>query len=204
MSEEYQDRANALLKGLKSNPKDEPNFGGSGSSSVPGQPGGAPIKKKKKKLWLILIPLVLLLGVGAFVGLVFAGLVRNPQLEAILKIKRKGAVEKPTAEVAKVDPAASTDSAPPADPPKPHVGRPRPPTVDPQKGAQKLAAVWSEMDPDKVSKLAVGFKDEEFAQVLAEMDPDKAAAILTALDPKRSSKISKVIQANASVIKPEE
>lgn len=78
----------------------------------------------------------------------------------------------------------------------------KPSTRDPEAGAKRLAKVWNVMAAAKVAELAKSWTDGEMAKVLVRMETEKAAALLELLPSTRASKLSRALQAEASVIKP--
>ena len=79
---------------------------------------------------------------------------------------------------------------------------PQAPKTDPQKGAKKIAALWDQMDTKELVLLVKNWNNLELAEVIMQMSPSKASALLAALDPKRASQISKIIQQEGSIVTP--
>jgi len=75
------------------------------------------------------------------------------------------------------------------------------PKPDLDKGYAKLAAVWGEMEPDKVVDILVpAYKPEAAAPILKLMDDDKVAAVLASakLNPKQAAAYSEALAKEAS------
>lgn len=99
------------------------------------------------------------------------------------------AAETPAPEAPKAEPAAR-QKVPAA---------PRP-TVDQDQGRRELAKLWNEIDPKKLAPMVEDWADEELAKQLAVMDGAKVAKLLTILEPKRASKLSRLLMAEGSKI----
>ena len=152
-------------------------------------------KKGGKKILLIVLP-VLLLG-GGFVGLAVAGVIKVPGLTP-----KKPVTKAMYGESAKKDDAKAPEAKKPvakkAD--APPVAASKPPTVDPEAGAKKLAQLWNGIPTAQLVEIAKSYKDDELAKVLVVMDPEKVAEVLGVLDAKRSAKLSRELQRVASVL----
>ena len=210
MSDEYKERASALLADLS---KNKSGSGGDGSGKDGDEPvaldkKGRPITRRKKKLWL-LIPLALLVVGGAtYTGLVATGKVKSPLLA------KKAATAKPTVEVAPpVDPAevAAANAKLTADATKKRDADVRKLEADRKKigaanqstkiqGAKKIAKVWETMEPDAVAKVASNYRDPDLASIFGIMDAEKVGAVLATMDAKRAAKVSKLVQSQASAL----
>jgi flagellar motility protein MotE (MotC chaperone) len=132
-----------------------------------------------KKVLLILTPL-LLIG-GGVVGAHFAGLVKIPGLPAVKKPQakkpNKDVAEKPvkTASKPKADSAAKPKLTPKTAVKTSTV------SVQPERGAKRLAKVWSQMKPGVIAKLTERWNEKDLAQVLAQMDANQVALLLDAI-----------------------
>jgi outer membrane biosynthesis protein TonB len=147
---------------------------------------------KLKKVLLITVPLVLLIGTGA--GLVFMGVIKVPFLA-----KKK--TEKPAvAKKADKPKPKETPKPPPAKKPAPQVTvKAKPvPTSDPDKGVKKVASLWNEMEVEKLQALTADWSEPDLAKVLAKMDVSKVAELLAVLPPTRASALTRAIQTEAA------
>ncbi len=160
-----------------------------------------------KKLMMIIIPLVLALG-GAF-GAAKMGMIQIPGITP----KKKGATamygsdkdaaamygnDKDKAPVVKAEEPPKVANKPPVEEKKEPEFE-----LDPVQGRKKLAKLWNAMDVDKLTAIATDWKDEDLAPQFLVMDPEKVALLLGKLDAKRASKISKLMQEEASKVIPQ-
>lgn len=142
---------------------------------------------------------VLVLGGGGVFGAAKMGIIKIPGLTPVKKKNNAMALygDKGAKPVAKkdVEPPKKSEPEEPAKPiPKPTH------KIDPEVGAQKVADLWSAMEPTKVAEIAKDWKDVELARVLALMDDAQSAAVLGSLEPSRASKVSVEIQKQASKV----
>ena len=73
------------------------------------------------------------------------------------------------------------------------------PKPDVEKGYTKLAAVWGEIEPDKIKAiLQTDYKPEAAAPILKLMDADKVAAVLSVMEPKDAAAYSDALAKEAS------
>ena len=156
-----------------------------------------------KILLIVLVPFVILGGlVGA--GIVHIPGINDPPKKSSKK-QPKALGDEPKVETKvlakKAEPTQEGVSTVQAKAAKPKA------TIDPNKGAERLAKLWNEMDVATLSKIAGEWKDEDLVNVLAVMDNAKVAELITSItvtDPKRASALSKQLQTLASVIPPAE
>ena len=148
-----------------------------------------------KKLLIIGLPLALV--IVAVLGV--TGVLRIPGLTPKNAKKNAAAMY-----ASKDDKAKNTVAAKPAKKP-PAPKKPAPivsiPAKDETKGAQALAAVWNEIPVADLQKITKTWKDQELVPVLAQMDTSLVAQLLAKFPPERASKLSKVLQEQASIVK---
>ncbi len=77
---------------------------------------------------------------------------------------------------------------------------PQPPKTDPTLGAKKIATLWDQMETKELVVIVKNWNNLELAEVIMQMSPSKASALLSALNPKRASQISKIIQQEGSIV----
>ncbi len=82
----------------------------------------------------------------------------------------------------------------------PHPAPPSVPKTDPTRGAKKIATLWDQITTKELVVIVKNWNNLELAEVIMQMSPSKASALLEALDPKRASRISKIIQQEGSMI----
>lgn len=157
-----------------------------------------------KKVLLILLILILLLG-GAF-ALVWFKVIKIPGFDPA-KLMGKGIAAYGTDASKMPDPKADAAKKPEPKkaPPKPRpVPKPTPtiiqPKVDPVKGAEKLAGVWSALETEQLLPIAEEYKDAELVPVLVQMDEEKVSALLAAMKPDRAARLSRLVQRAASIV----
>jgi hypothetical protein len=160
-----------------------------------------------KKIFAIILP-ILILG-GAFVGLAFMGVLKIPGLtpKKLMKGKGKGVVAAkaapaqapPVPIAAKQVPIIPAKDLPQQKQPTPKVAA-APIKTDPDQGAEQLAVVWNKMDAAKFTDMLKDWKDSDVARVFLKMKPDIVAGILAAMDPKRASKVSKLMEKQSSIV----
>ncbi len=151
-----------------------------------------------KKLILILVPLV------AVIGVTIAGVMGIIPIPGLSPSKKKpptlygesASKEDPKTASTKTEPAPTATARIPS-PPK-VVKAETPPTPDLQKGAKKIARLWNLIDSSKLLPVTEKWKDVDLARVLAFMESDKAAMLLSLMAPDRASKLSLEIQKEAS------
>jgi hypothetical protein len=151
-----------------------------------------------KKVLFVLIPVLLLGGVAA---LAFMGIINIPGISPKHKVAKnvKGKpADKPPAKVEA--PVAVKVTPPPATPPPTPVVKKPAVLLDKVQGAKKLAKLWNEVDSKKLVDLVKDWKDADVATVFIAMDPEKVAEVLGQLEPKRASKISQVLEKQASEV----
>ena len=148
-----------------------------------------------KKVLMILIPLLLIGGgVAAFFLGLIPGTKKKPAPVAALpagadKKDPTKAIDKPKGELAPS--LAKPVKATPKD------------SIDAQKGAERLADLWNQMDTETLVKIIADWKDPDLVKVLSTMDDGKVAELMTAIakdKPARASKLSKQLQQLASVV----
>ncbi len=149
-----------------------------------------------------MMPVIIILAlVGAVVGAGMAGVVNIPGLTPQKKVAKKedpkDAKKKEAAPVKKTKAPELPGAAP-----KKKDETPKP-TIDPEQGAQKLASFWNEVDVKKLEDITKDWKEPDVAKVMAKMDAAKVSEWLSAMPAARASKLSKILQQNASVIPPE-
>ena len=158
-------------------------------------------KEKGKKGLVIGLVVFFLLAAGGVVGTAFVGILKIPGItpkKLLAKNKKLYGEDKDSKKtaVAKISP-----SKPQVSKAKP-MRKPKPTTrLDQVAGAQRVADVWSEMEPNKLAAVAKTWKDSDLARVIAQMDEAKAAELLSLLDPQKASNISAEIARQQSVIK---
>ncbi|MFQ3587987.1 MAG: hypothetical protein SNJ74_09640 [Fimbriimonadaceae bacterium] len=97
--------------------------------------------------------------------------------------------------------ATPAPEPPKPEPPKKPAPRPAPkPTVDYDRGRRELAKLWNEIEPKKLAPMVEDWKDEELAKQLAVMDGAKVAKLLSILEPKRASRLSRLLMVEGSKI----
>lgn len=152
-----------------------------------------------KKLIIILIPIILL-GTGA--GLALTGIIKIPGITPKAKAKATQLyTESPETKVVDTKPEAAA----PAPAKKPIA---KPPKVEadilvenkPEAGQKKVAKLWNEIEAPALVAMVRDWKDPELAGILIKMDAAKVAELLSALDPKRASSISRELQKQASIV----
>lgn len=154
-----------------------------------------------KKVILILVPLLIL---GGVFGAAKMGMIQipgiSPKKAAGLYGDDKDALalyenDKPEPEV-KVEEQPPVTHTPAAEqkPPEPDY------ELDKAEGRKKLAKLWNTMEVNALVRIIEDWKDEDLAPQLAVMDPEKVSQILAALDAKRASRLSKLIQEEASKV----
>jgi hypothetical protein len=141
-----------------------------------------------KKTLFIVIPI---LAVAVTVGVLFAIGVLPP------KGKKPVAAAEAEAEPAPVAAAPAVIETPaPRETPSP----PRP-TTDEEQGTRRLAAVWNEMDGAALRQVVADWNDRELVPVLLRMDDEKVTELLSGLEPKRASAVSRELQRQASLLR---
>ncbi|MBS1722941.1 MAG: hypothetical protein JSS66_08315 [Armatimonadetes bacterium] len=149
----------------------------------------------KKKLIMVVVPVV---AIGTLLGLALTGVVSVPGLSPKKKsgaaLYAQGAAA--YAEKKEEVPVAKAPEEP-KQAPKPHA---EVPASDAEAGAKKLAQYWNNVPTPKLVELSKGFSETDLALVLVKMDPEKVAEFLSALDSRRSAKLSKELQRVASLV----
>lgn len=137
--------------------------------------------------------------------------------QGILKIQ--GITPKKLMQVKKAAPSAQ-DASKPADPapkkeePKvtakvtpalsPSAPKPAPPKTDLDKGAEKLAELWNELETETLLKVSADWSEPDLVRVLSKMDSGKVVAYLSAIakdKPAKASKLSKFLEVDASIVR---
>ena len=141
------------------------------------------------------MPLALLLGVGATVGLAFVGLVDVPFLP-FHKAKRKG--PPPPKDDGRGGPFAPMlalaqsygrlAEKPPAKGPAP---LPEPPDTGP--GEEKLAGLWGEMPVDRLVPIVQGWPPAPLGRILSRMDDEAVTNLLAALPAPKAAELSRAV-----------
>lgn len=150
------------------------------------------------KMVMFLVPVLV---IGGILGAGMAGVVDIPGVTP-KKSKPKAADTEPAPDEA--TPADETAQAPqePEPEPEPETAAPEQvataPTTDPVLGEKKIAALWTEIDTAQLVKIIADWKDPELATILRRMDPSKTAELLSAIDQKRASALSREIQKQSS------
>ncbi len=146
----------------------------------------------KKKVIVISVVAVLVVGVGLTAAGLFLGFIRIPGLKIgpqkpVAATINKASPKTESKPVAKFVPVAKkVDPPPPA--PKP----------DPEKGYRKLAETWNLIEPPKLKKVVQKWTPVELASVLVYMDDEKVGPILAELEDKQASLVMKAIEEIAS------
>ena len=156
-----------------------------------------------KKVILIVVPLLLLIGGGVF-GAAKMGFLKIP---GITPVKKKGAnlygAQKLYGEANDPKVAVKPKEAPkpkpkPKSKPK---SEPKPEFIrDENVGAEAIAELWNEMPADKLVAMVKDWENDNLARVFRFMDAGQSTKILASLDPKRASSIVKIMQAQASQV----
>lgn len=178
------------------------------AAKIPASP-----KKKGKGCGCAIAVVVLLLLVGGVLASVRFGMLKLPV--NIPGITPSGRPSPPLygegadmyAPDAAVEAPEDTEPAAPAPEPEPTLperAQAAPTVVDEEQGARRLARTWNAMKPEDLVRLVErGWTDEELARVLLHMDPQNVARLLSAMDPEQASRVSRELQAQASVVRPE-
>lgn len=151
-----------------------------------------------KKAVIILLP-VILLGAGA--GLALTGVINIPGISPKAKAKAAqlyGEAKDP--KVAEKKPEAPKIEAVKKDPVKPKVDASILVENKPEVGQKKLAKLWNEIEAPALISMVKDWKDNEVAGIFMKMDSAKVAEVLSSLEPKRASAISRELQKQASII----
>ncbi|MBX3119389.1 MAG: hypothetical protein KF784_10005 [Fimbriimonadaceae bacterium] len=156
-----------------------------------------------KKMLMIIIPLVLI-GGGIF-GAAKMGMVQIPGISPAKKTAGLYDADKEALGLYnsdKIEPTVLEETSPPATvATQPTVKPPEPDyQVDIVQGRKKLAKLWNSMDVATLLRITADWKDEDLAPQLAVMEPEKVALLLGSMDASRASKISKLIQEEASKV----
>ena len=159
---------------------------------------------------MAIIPVVI---IAIVAGLAFSGTINIPGITPVKKAKnaQAGYTEKDE-KLAQKKPATPTTAPKKLEEPKKEPPKLATTKLDPDQGADALAAVWNEIKVPELAKITANWKDEDLVKVLMHMDTDKVAKLLTQIatgdpvakvDPKpeRASKISKILQDQGSVVK---
>ena len=161
------------------------------------------------KALIIGFPLLLILVAGGVAGAAYMGKINIPGLTpkkkkpvAISKDPRGGLLDKLITPVAKVVGKAMKD-AEVAKKTAPPVKKVAAPVQQTDAGLTKLAAVWSEVEPDKLEEITKDWPVGELAKILAKMEDAKVAEYLALLKSPRSATISAAIkkEADAAALK---
>jgi MgtE intracellular N domain len=158
-----------------------------------------------KKILAIILP-ILILG-GAFVGLALMGVLKIPGLTPVKPKQGKGAIAgkaaptpaPPLTDGSNLNKDKPTDDSSAKKPSLSKVAS-APIKNDPDQGAAQLAVIWNQMDTTKFKDLLKDWKDPDVARVFLKMKPDIVAGILAAMDPKRASIISKLMEKQSSIV----
>lgn len=144
-----------------------------------------------KKIILIVLPLLLIS--GGVVACAMLGVINIPGLSP--KKKAKTLVAAAGLYTEKKEPRKINK------PPKPVATvKPKDPEPDLDLGAKKLAKYWNELPAKTLKEIAAKWKDEDLVRVLVKMDVGKATEVLGSLDAARASKLSELIQSQASLV----
>lgn len=154
--------------------------------------------KSKKGLVIGLVVGLLLLGGGGFVGAAYMGLVKVPGITPKSKLAKNAASQykadpKDAKKKEPEKPKVATPAPKPKAPPKP-----KEPTLDPDAGDQRVADVWSQMEVAQLAEVVKDWRDPELARVLVKMDEKRTAELLSLIEPRRASRLSRAIQAESS------
>jgi flagellar motility protein MotE (MotC chaperone) len=148
------------------------------------------------KFLVILLVVIIIIG-GAVIGMGFAGVLNIPGITP--PKKKPEVVDQTTDDAPIVNETQSEDSLAekaiePSD--KRHEERTPPPVIRPAKdGTERLAKLWSDIDPTSLIKIIEKYGDSDLLPVLAKMDDEKLAKVLAALPPERAAVISRGIKA---------
>lgn len=148
------------------------------------------------KVVMFLVPVLV---IGGILGAGMAGVVDIPGVTP-KKSKPKAAGTEPAPdEATSVEETGQTPQEPE---PEPEPAAPEQvataPATDPVLGEKKIAALWTEIETAQLIKIIADWKDPELATILRRMDPSKTAELLSAIDQKRASALSREIQKQSS------
>ncbi|HRI44630.1 MAG TPA: hypothetical protein PLL78_01720 [Fimbriimonadaceae bacterium] len=146
------------------------------------------IRKSPARLILMIVGPLVLIG-GGVVGAALFGVINVPGLTPAKKAKATAGAHELYADV-----PTPKEPAPAAKRVKPPVPKPEPPKPDLESGAKQVAKLWNGMPTKSLLAVIKEWSDEDLARVLRKMDTDKAVELLAALDPKRASALSLLIQ----------
>lgn len=134
------------------------------------------------KILMFLLPVII---AGTVLGLAFSGVIDIPGIspkkkptKAAAKVEEKPKVEekKPVVKAKELEKAPQGDSA---------------------KGEQAVAAIWNEMNVDKLKDITAKWEDDKLVPILRRMEPDKVVEYLGAIDAERAATLIKLIQKEA-------
>lgn len=146
------------------------------------------------KMVMVLVPVLV---IGGILGAGMAGVVDIPGVTPKKSKPKAADTEPPPDEATAADETAQAPQEPEPEPAAPEQVATAP-TTDPVLGEKKIAALWTEIDTAQLVKIIADWKDPELATILRRMDPSKTAELLSALDQKRASALSREIQKQSS------
>lgn len=148
---------------------------------------------------LIIVPLLLVVGSAATVGLSMAGIVNVPFLPfgkkkvKLPKDDAKGGPFKPYLALAPLLDRLAKE--PPVKPPAPPGNTKTPPPADLGPGEAKLAVLWAEVPTDKLTAMVAKWPPASLGRIFAQMDEDAVAKLLATLPSDQAAAISKAVAA---------
>jgi len=154
-----------------------------------------------KKILLFIVPLVLIGGViaaGMFGMIPIPGLSPSKKKPSSLYLNGERDMPLPGADNTATTRPTSTENRKSVA--KPARKSPNEASVNPLKGAKKLAKLWNELPSGKLAEISKGWKVDDLALVLANMDAQKVAEFLSSIDAKRASELSMQIQSLGSTM----
>lgn len=146
------------------------------------------------KFLVILLVALIIIG-GAVIGMGFAGVVNIPGITP--PKKKTETIDQPVDGSSTVNdlksPEQSDDKT--TEPIVQNREATPPPIVRPAKdGTERLAKLWSDIDPTSLIKIIEKYGDSDLLPVLAKMDDEKLAKVLAALPPERAAVVSRGIK----------
>lgn len=144
-------------------------------------------KTPVRTILMIIGPLVLI--GGGMIGAALFGVINVPGLTPAKKTKATAGANELYAEV-----PAQKLASPVAKKVRPPIPKPEPPKPDLDSGAKQVAKLWNGIPTERLKDIVKEWSDDDLARVLRKMDTDKAVELLAALDAKRASSLSRLIQ----------
>jgi hypothetical protein len=78
------------------------------------------------------------------------------------------------------------------------------PQPDLDAGARRVARLWAQIETPRLLQVVEDWPDEDLARVIGHLEAGKAAELLSAMDPRRASRLSREIQRTAAAPRPKE